>query len=53
VNTGGFNSFLDYYSAVNRYIRYISIASLGFAPNEPGLNLVIFVLFIGGISAAS
>jgi hypothetical protein len=31
----------------------IFIVGLGFAPNEPGLNSVIFVLFIGSVSAAS
>jgi hypothetical protein len=53
VNTGGFNSFLNHCSAVNGYIKYISAAGLGFIPNKPGLNSVIFVLSVGGVSAAS
>jgi hypothetical protein len=52
VNTRGSNSFLDCYSAVNRYTGYISIANLEFASNKPGLNLVIFVLSIGGVLTA-
>jgi hypothetical protein len=53
VNTEGFNNFLNYYSTVDRYTEYISIASLGFIPNKLSLNSVIFILFIGGILAAS
>jgi hypothetical protein len=52
VNTRGFNSFLNYYSAVDGYIKYISITGLGFVPNKPGLNLIIFVLSVGGMSVA-
>jgi hypothetical protein len=53
VNAGGFNSFLDCYSAVDRYIGYISVASLGFIPNELGLDLVIFILSVDGVLIAS
>jgi hypothetical protein len=52
VNTKGFNSFLDYYSTVNRYTGYISVAGLGFAPNKPGPNLVIFISSVDGMSVA-
>jgi hypothetical protein len=53
MNTGGFSNFLDHCDAVDGYIKYISVAGLGFAPNKPGLNLVIFVLSVGSVSAAS
>jgi hypothetical protein len=53
MNTRGSNSFLNYYSTVNRYMGCISTASLGFIPNKPGPNLVVFVLSVSGISAAS
>jgi hypothetical protein len=53
VNTKGFNSFLNYYNAVNGYIKYISAASSGFVPNKLGPNLVIFISSVGGVSAAS
>jgi hypothetical protein len=53
VNTKGSNSFSDYYGAVDGYMEYISVAGLGFIPNELGPNLVVFVLSIGGMSAAS
>jgi hypothetical protein len=53
VNIRGSNSFLDYYNAVNGYIGYISAAGLGFVPNKLGLNLVVFVLSVGGVSATS
>jgi hypothetical protein len=53
VNTKGSNSFSNYYNAVNGYTEYISIVSLGFTLNELGLNLVVFVLSMGGVSAAS
>jgi hypothetical protein len=44
---------LDYYSTVNGYTGCIFIASLGFVPDKLGLNLVIFILSVGGMSAAS
>jgi hypothetical protein len=53
VNTKGSNSFLDYYSTVDGYIKYISVAGLGFIPDKLSLNSVIFVSSIGGVSAAS
>jgi hypothetical protein len=53
VNTRGSSSFLNHYSAVNRYIGCISIADLGFTPDKPGLNSVVFVLSINGMSVAS
>ena len=53
MNTGGSNSFLDYYSVVDRYIGYISVASLGFTPKKLGPDLIIFILSVGGMSAAS
>jgi hypothetical protein len=52
MNTKGSNSFSNHYNAVVRYIGYIFIASSGFASNKPGLNSVIFILSIGGVSAA-
>jgi hypothetical protein len=53
VNTRGFSSFLDYYNAVDGYMGYIFAAGLRFTPKEPGPNSVIFVLSMGGVSAAS
>jgi hypothetical protein len=52
MNTKGSSSFLNYYGVVDGYIGYISVASLGFTPNKLGLNLVIFILSVGGVSAA-
>ena len=52
MNTGGSDSFLDYYSAVNRFMGWISIISLGFIPVKLSLDLVIFILSIGGVLAA-
>ena len=53
VNTGGSGSFLNYYSTVNGFTGWISITNLGFIPIKPGLDLVIFILSIGGVLAAS
>jgi hypothetical protein len=53
VNTRGSSSFLNYYNTVDGYIKYISVAGLGFIPNKLDPNLVIFILSIGGVSAAS
>ena len=44
---------MDYYNAVNGYTGCISVVSSGFTPNKLGLNSVIFILSIGGMSAAS
>jgi hypothetical protein len=52
MNTRGSSSFSDYYGAVDRYIGYISVVNSGFIPNKLGLNLIIFILSIGGVSAA-
>jgi hypothetical protein len=52
VNTRGSSSFLNCYSAVDGYTGCISTAGLGFVPNKLGLNLVIFISFMGGVSAA-
>jgi hypothetical protein len=52
VNTKGSSSFLDHYSAVDGYIKCISVTGLGFAPNELNPNLIIFILSMGGVSAA-
>ena len=52
MNTRGSSSFLNYYSAVNGYMGYISAASLGFVSNKLGPNSVVFILSIGGVSAA-
>ena len=53
MNTGGSSSFLDYYSVVNRFAGWISVTSLGFTPVKLNLNLVIFILSIGGVLTAS
>ena len=53
MNTRGFGSFLDHYSIVDGFTGWISIASLGFVPVELNLDLVIFILFIDGVLAAS
>jgi hypothetical protein len=52
VNTKGSNSFLDCCNIVNGYTGCISVASLRFVPNKLSLNLVIFVLSVGGMLAA-
>ena len=53
MNIGGSGSFLNHYSAVDGFIGWISVASLGFIPIKLGLDLIIFILSIGGILAAS
>ena len=53
MNTRGSSSFLDYCSAVNGFIGWISVASLGFIPVKSGLDLIIFILSIGSVLAAS
>ena len=52
MNIKGFSSFLDYYNIVDGFIKQISIASLRFIPIELGLDLVIFILSMGGVLVA-
>ena len=53
MNTGGSGSFLNHCSAVDGFIGWISIASLGFVPVKLSLDSVIFILAIGGVLVAS
>ena len=52
MNTGGSGSFLNYYSTVDRFTKWISTVSLKFVPVKLGLDLVIFILSISGMLAA-
>jgi hypothetical protein len=53
MNIKGFNSFSDCCSAVDGYTGCIFTAGLGFTPNKPGPNSVIFVSSVDSILAAS
>ena len=55
VNTKKLNNYLDYlgyYNTASEFTEWITIVSLGFIPSEPGLDMVIFILFINGILTA-
>ena len=53
MNTGGSGSFLDRCGAVDGFTGWISVTGSGFAPVKPGPDLVIFILSVGGVLAAS
>ena len=53
MNTEESSSFLNHCGTVNRFIEWISVASLRFVPVELGPDLVIFILSVGGVLAAS